>query len=129
MQETHEAGSTLRSGRSPGERNGNPLQSSCLGNSTDRGACQTAIHGVAESDTAEWLSTNWKRNGLAIYLLLFYIRSNTGYVIFLKILFQSCFATSYSESVLHNPYPPPNLKNTCFNINCISVNADYFSLF
>ena len=25
-------------GRSPGERNGNPLQYSCLGNSTDRGA-------------------------------------------------------------------------------------------
>ena len=26
------------SGRSPGEENGHPLQSSCLGNSTDRGA-------------------------------------------------------------------------------------------
>ena len=25
-------------GRSPGERNGNPLQYSCLGNSMDRGA-------------------------------------------------------------------------------------------
>ena len=25
-------------GRSPGERNGNPLQYSCLGNPTDRGA-------------------------------------------------------------------------------------------
>ena len=27
-----------RSGRSPGEENGNPLQYSCLENSTDRGA-------------------------------------------------------------------------------------------
>jgi len=27
------------SGRSPGERNGNPLQYSCLGNPMDRGAC------------------------------------------------------------------------------------------
>ena len=28
--------------RSPGERNGNPLQYSCLGNPMDRGAWQTA---------------------------------------------------------------------------------------
>ena len=28
----------VRSGRSPGERNGNPLQYSCLENSMDRGA-------------------------------------------------------------------------------------------
>ena len=31
-------GSTPELGRSPGERNGNPLQYSCLGNSMDRGA-------------------------------------------------------------------------------------------
>ena len=31
-------GSIPGSGRSPGERNGNPLQYSCLENSTDRGA-------------------------------------------------------------------------------------------
>ena len=30
--------SILGLGRSPGERNGNPLQYSCLGNSMDRGA-------------------------------------------------------------------------------------------
>ena len=32
------------SGRSPGEGNGNPLQYSCLENSMDRGAWQTAVH-------------------------------------------------------------------------------------
>jgi len=31
------------SGRSPGERNGNPLQYSCLENSMDRGACQVSV--------------------------------------------------------------------------------------
>ena len=40
-------------GRSPGERNGNPLQYSCLENSTNRGTWQVAVHGVAESDTPE----------------------------------------------------------------------------
>ena len=35
-------------GRSPGERNGNPFQYSCLGDSMDWGACQTTIHGVTE---------------------------------------------------------------------------------
>ena len=33
--------------RSPGERNGNPLQYSCLENSMDRGAWWAIVHGVA----------------------------------------------------------------------------------
>ena len=41
----------------PGEGNGNPLQYSCLENSTDRGAWQAAVHwGHKESDTTEWLT-------------------------------------------------------------------------
>ena len=34
--------------RSPGEGNGNPLQYSCLGNPTDRGAWCATVHGVAK---------------------------------------------------------------------------------
>ena len=34
------------SGRSPGERNGNPLQYSCLENPMDRGAWRATVHGV-----------------------------------------------------------------------------------
>ena len=41
-------------GRSPGERNGNPLQYSCLNNIMDRGAWQATVHGVTkELDTTE----------------------------------------------------------------------------
>ena len=36
------------SGRSPGEGNGNPLQYSCPGNPTDRGAWGAAVDGVAK---------------------------------------------------------------------------------
>ena len=36
--------------------NGNPLQYSCLENPVDRGNWQATVHGVAESDTNEWLS-------------------------------------------------------------------------
>ena len=39
------------SGRSPGERNGNPLQYSCLENPMDRGAWQATVHRVAKSQT------------------------------------------------------------------------------
>ena len=40
-------GSIPGSGRSPAEGNGNPLWYSCLENSTDRGAWQATVHGVA----------------------------------------------------------------------------------
>ena len=36
-----------RSGKSPGEENGNPLQYSCLENSRGRGALRATVHGVA----------------------------------------------------------------------------------
>ena len=39
------------SGRCPGERNGNQLQYSCLGYSTDRGVWRATVHGVAKSQT------------------------------------------------------------------------------
>ena len=39
-------GSIPRLGRSPGERNGNPLQYSCLENSMDRGAWQATTMGL-----------------------------------------------------------------------------------
>ena len=44
-----DAGSIPGSGRSPGEGNGNPLQYSCLGNSTGRGALQATVHRVTKS--------------------------------------------------------------------------------
>ena len=34
--------------RCPGERNGNPLQYSCLGNSTDRGAWWAIVRGITK---------------------------------------------------------------------------------
>ena len=37
--------------RSPGERNGYPVQYFCLENSMDRGAWQDIVHGVAKSQT------------------------------------------------------------------------------
>ena len=44
-------GSILGSGRSLGEGNSNPLQDSCLGNPTDRGAWYATVYGVANNWT------------------------------------------------------------------------------
>ena len=49
-----DTGSVPGSGRSPEEGHGNPLQYSCLENSTDGGAWWAIVHGVAKSQT--WLS-------------------------------------------------------------------------
>ena len=46
--DARDMGSIPGSGRSPGERNGNPLQYSCLANPMDRGAWQAIVHGVTE---------------------------------------------------------------------------------
>ena len=46
-----DTGSISGPGRSPGEKNGNPLQNSCLRNSMDRGAWWATVPGVVkESD-------------------------------------------------------------------------------
>ena len=47
--DTRDTGLTLGLGRSPGGRNGNPLQYSCLENPMDRGAWQGTVQGVTKS--------------------------------------------------------------------------------
>ena len=53
MQDTS---SIPRLGRSPGERNGNPLQYSCLENPKNRRAWRAPRHRVAESGRTEQLT-------------------------------------------------------------------------
>ena len=48
---TRDLGSIPRSGRCPGEGNGNLLQYSCLEKSMDRGAWQALVLGATESKT------------------------------------------------------------------------------
>ena len=52
-------GSIPQSGRSPGGRNGNLLQYTCLENSMDLWAWQATVHGVAKSRTRLSDLTNW----------------------------------------------------------------------
>ena len=44
-----DVGSIPGLGRSPGKKNSNPLQYSCLGNSMDRGNWWATVHGVTKS--------------------------------------------------------------------------------
>ena len=48
---TGDVDSLSRSGRSPGEGHGNPLQCSCLENPMDRGAWWASVHGFTKSRT------------------------------------------------------------------------------
>ena len=49
--DARDVGSIPGSGRSPGERNGNPFQYSCLEISMDSGDWQAMVHGVTKSQT------------------------------------------------------------------------------
>ena len=51
--DARDAGSILVSGRSPGIRNGNLLQYSCLENPMDRGTWWATVHGVTQLDMTE----------------------------------------------------------------------------
>ena len=44
-------GFSPRFGKTPGEGNGNPLRSSCLGNSMNRRTWWATVHGVAKNQT------------------------------------------------------------------------------
>ena len=59
-------GSIPGSGRSSGERNGNPLQYSCLENPTDREVWWATVHGIAKSRTRLSDFTSL-RKGVSIY--------------------------------------------------------------
>ena len=59
---TQDVGLIPGSERSPGRGNGNPLQYSCLGNPTDRGAWQATAHRVAKSQTC--LNTHTHRRDI-----------------------------------------------------------------
>ena len=59
-------GSIPGSRRSPGAGHGNPLYYSCLENSMDRGAWQSTVHGVAESDMTEQLTHTHTHNCFAV---------------------------------------------------------------
>ena len=50
-EDIRDTGSIPGSGRCPEVGSGNPLQCSCLKNPMDRGAWQTAVHGVTKSQT------------------------------------------------------------------------------
>ena len=51
VQEAGDEGSIPGSGRSPGGRNVNPLQYSCLEKPKDRGHWRATVHGATESQT------------------------------------------------------------------------------
>ena len=72
--DTGDMGSTPGLGRSPGERNGNPLQFSCLENAMDRVTWPAIVHRVAESDMTELACMSrfecWKSCTLGNLLIL-----------------------------------------------------------
>jgi len=63
--DTGDTGSIPGSGRSPGVRNGNPLQYSCLENPIDRRNWWATVHGVQnESDIIESISKCDPKTGI-----------------------------------------------------------------
>ena len=56
-------------GKTPWIGNGTPLQYSCLKSAMERRAWWDTVHGAAESDTTEWLSTTIYFNFISSYFM------------------------------------------------------------
>ena len=54
-------------GRFSGERNGNPIQYSCLENLMDWAVWRVTVHGVAESDMTEWSPMLWGKKAQSCF--------------------------------------------------------------
>ena len=103
-------------GMSPGERNGNPLQCSCLKNPMDRGAWRATVHrGLKELDTTErltlWFFT-WrmepaspkKMQQLTAELIYFQMS-----VIYLTVFFLICTTYCFYSDKFSFPVPVTTL--------------------
>ena len=92
---TEDIGSTLQSGRSPGEGNGSPLQYSCLGNPMNRGAWQATLHEVAKSQTQFRLNNSIHILGPEI---------TDGYDISYLLIQQEIFSLHVGKSISYSIY-------------------------
>ena len=57
-------------GRSPGDRNGYPLQYSGLEHPMDRGAWRATVYGVANNWTSEWLTHTHVKTVKSLYFII-----------------------------------------------------------
>ena len=92
-----------RSGRSPGEGNGNTLQYSCLGNPMEGGALGATVHGVTKSRTQliDWTRTYISNTGkpcfmpfMPFYALLGFTDAAFFFFYELKVCGSSAWSTS-----------------------------------
>ena len=74
--DARDVGLITRIGRSPRERNGNPLQYSCLENAMDRGASQATVHSITQSGA--------QLKPLSIHACTYLINHNSKPVWFIK---------------------------------------------
>ena len=99
-------------GRSPGTRNGNPLQYACLEHPMDRGAWWATVHGVSkESDTTQSLNKCTSRR---YFQCVFLLQCILGFLLTLSYLSASCVSgtrrTVRRQHILLGPAPNGGAK-------------------
>ena len=92
-----DVGSVPGLGRSPGEGNGIPLQSSCLKSPMNRGACRVTVHGVAKSQIGLSNQTTMNKDIVKLFvcLLALCISFQNYFYLFLSAVLGLCCCTCF----------------------------------
>ena len=94
-----DVGSIPGSGKSPPERNSNPHQYPCLGNSTDREAWWATVHGSKQQQSIFWLHCDFLFDPL-IKSMLFNFHKFVGFPVFFLFLIYN-YIQLWLEKVLY----------------------------
>ena len=87
-----------------GERNGNPLQCSCLENPRDRGTWWAAVYGVAQSQTRLKRLSSSSRDNQCISLMEMFVLSYANVLYIYPKLCLQVGSASWLKTYLRNQY-------------------------
>ena len=123
----------LRSGRSPGEGNGDPFHCSCLGNPMARRAWQATVHVVAEeSDMTQQLDNNKIIDDISNFSQLLTIKENMNkFENIIVLSFRRQYQKEYEMNINRENYSKNCTAKrvyVCVCVHVVKLTSEYLNI-